>query len=187
MEPRHRLHLLIRALVLAAPLWGAAGAGAKTYLTRSQALELAFPKDAKVERKTAFLTDAQADAAKKKARAPLDSKVWTYYQAASSTGAPLGWAYFETHPVRTMTETILVAIGPDGTVRFIEVLAFAEPEDYAAPGAWLKQFERRRLDDELALRRGLRGITGSTLTAEAVAQGARRVLAVHEVIHSGAP
>jgi hypothetical protein len=174
VEPRHRLHLLIRALVLAAPLWGAAGAGAKTYLTRSQALELAFPKDAKVERKTSFLTDAQADAAKKKARAPLDSKVWTYYQAASSTGAPLGWAYFETHPVRTMTETILVAIGPDGTVRFIEVLAFAEPE-------------RRRLDDELALRRGLRGITGSTLTAEAVAQGARRVLAVHEVIHSGAP
>lgn len=187
MEPRTRLHLLSAVLVLAAPLAGAARCEAKTYLTRTQALELAFPKDAKVERKTAFLTDAQADAAKRKARAPLDSKVWTYYQAASSTGAALGWAYFETHPVRTMSETILVAVAPDGTVRFVELLAFAEPEDYAASPAWLKQFERRRLDDELALRRGLRGITGSTLTAEAVASGVRRVLAVHEVIHSSTP
>lgn len=187
MEPRHRLHLLIRALVLAAPLWGAAGAGAKTYLTRSQALELAFPKDAKVERKTAFLTEAQADAAKKKARAPLDSKVWTYYQASSSTGAPLGWAYFETHPVRTMTETIMVAVSTAGAIRFVEVLAFSEPDDYLAPEGWLKQFAGKPLDDDLALRRGLRGMTGSTLTAEAVAQGARRVLAVHEVIHSPTP
>lgn len=186
MEPRHRLHLLIRTLVLAAPLAGAAGAGAKTLLTQSQALALAFPPGARVERKTAFITDAQADAAQKKARAKLESKVWTYY-AGSSSGTALGWAYFETHPVRTMSETIMVAVSTAGAIRFVEVLAFSEPDDYLAPEDWLKQFAGRPLDDELALRRGLRGMTGSTLTAEAIAQGARRVLAVHEVIHSRTP
>lgn len=145
-------------------------------LSQKDALALAFP-DGKFERRTAFLTDAQAAAAEKAARAKLDSKVWTYYVAGSTA------AYFESHPVRTMDETVMVLVR-DGKVGFVEVLSFSEPEDYMAGKRWLAQFEGRALDDELALRRGLRGIAGATLTAEAAARAVRRVLAVHEVIHS---
>lgn len=145
-------------------------------LPQKDALALAFP-EGRHERRTAFLTPEQARAAEKAARAKLDSRVWTYYVAGSTA------AYFESHRVRTMDETIMVVLR-DGKVAFVEVLSFSEPEDYLASERWLAQFRGRRLDDELALRRGLRGIAGATLTAEAVARSVRRVLAVHEVIHS---
>lgn len=145
-------------------------------MPQKDALALAFPSGAP-ERRTAFLTEEQAAAAERLARAKLGSRIWTYYVAGSTT------AYFESHPVRTMDETVMVVLR-DGKVAFVEVLAFSEPPDYLASSRWLAQFGNRALDDELALRRGLRGITGATLTAEAVTRSVRRVLAVHEVIHS---
>jgi hypothetical protein len=177
VEPRSRLHLLSVVALAGAALLGAAPAQARLLLAQKDALALAFP-GAKPERRTVFLTDAQAKEATARARSKIESKVWSYY--ASSTTL----AYFETHPVRTMDETIMVVLEPSGAVRFVEILAFSEPDDYIAPAAWLGQFKEKPLDDELALRRSLRGITGSTLTAEAVAAAVRRVLAVHEVIHS---
>ena len=150
-------------------------------LSQKKALELAFPHGAP-ERRTAFLSEDQIRAVQSGARSKLESLVWTYY-AGAAPGDEGVVAYFETHPVRTMDETFMVVVGPDGRVRFVEMLAFAEPDDFLAPPRWLKQFDGRPLDDELALRRGLRNITGATLTAEAVAQGVRRVLAVHQALH----
>ena len=176
MEPRTRLHILKEAALAAVVLLAGTAADARVLLSQKDALALAFA-DAKPERKTAFLTAAQAAAAEKAAKAKLESQVWTYYVAGSTT------AYFESHPVRTMNETVMVTV-VGGKVGFVEILSFSEPEDYLASKRWLAQLAGRPLDDELALRRGLRGITGATLTAEAVSRAVRRVLAVHEVIHS---
>jgi hypothetical protein len=156
-------------------LLGGTPSSAAALMSQKDALALAFP-GAAPERRTAFLTEEQASAAEKAARAKLGSRVWTYYVAGSTT------AYFESHPVRTMDETVMVVLR-EGKVAFVEVLAFAEPPDFLASPRWLRQFDGRGLDDELMLRRGLRGITGSTLTAEAITRSVRRVLAVHEVIH----
>jgi Na+-translocating ferredoxin:NAD+ oxidoreductase RnfG subunit len=140
---------------------------------------LAFPQ-AKPERRTAYLTDAQVKAVEEAARAKLESKVWTYYVAGSTT------AYFESHLVRTMNETVMIVVGADGKVAFVEVLSFAEPDDFMASKRWLAQLTGRELDDELVMRRGLRNITGATLTAEAVTRSVRRVLAVHRVLNAPA-
>lgn len=176
MEPRTRLHLLVAALAIAFP-GVAAPVSARVLLAQKDALTIAFPGGVAPERRTAFLTDAQAKEAEGLARSKLESRVWTYYVAGST------WAYFESHPVRTMNETIMVVVGADAKLRFVEILSFAEPEDYLAPRKWLKQFDGKPLGGELALRRGLRNIAGATLTAEAVARAVRRVLAVHKVIH----
>ena len=130
------------------------------------------------ERKTAFLTDAQAHAAEAAAHSKLESKVWTYYVAGSTT------AYFESHLVRTMNETIMVVVAAGSQVAFVEILSFAEPEDYLASKRWLGQFPGRKLDDDLALRRGLRNIAGASLTSEAVTRAVRRALAVHQVLNA---
>jgi Na+-translocating ferredoxin:NAD+ oxidoreductase RnfG subunit len=176
VEPRSRLHLLAAAaLVQAAPLAGAAWTQARVLVSQKDALKIAFGSAAP-ERRTAFLTDAQAKAAEDAAQAKLESKVWTYYVSGSTT------AYFESHPVRTMNETIMVVVGPDDRVRFVEILSFAEPDDFLASKRWLQQFSDKPLDEDLALRRGLRNIAGATLTAEAVSRGVRRALAVHRVL-----
>jgi len=146
-------------------------------LGQKQALEVAF-LGVVPERRTAFLTDAQAQAVEEAAQAKLESRIWTYYVAGSTT------AYFESHPVRTMNETIMVVIGEGGRVRFVEILSFAEPDDYLASKRWLGQFLEKPLSSDLALRRGLRNIAGATLTAEAVSRGVRRALAVHQVLNA---
>jgi len=144
-------------------------------MSQKDALALAFP-GTKPERATVYLTDAQAKAVEDAAQAKLESKIWAYYVSGSTT------AYFESHLVRTMNETVMVVVGADGKVSFVEILSFSEPDDYMASKRWLDQLPGRALDADLALRRGLRGITGATLTAEAIARSVRRVLAVHQVL-----
>lgn len=145
-------------------------------MSQKDALAAAFP-GAAPERRTAFLTDAQAKAVEEAGRSKLDSKVWTYYVAGST------FAYFDSHIVRTMNETVMVVLDANAAVRFVEILSFAEPEDYLASKRWLAQFPGRRLDDDLAIRRGLRNIAGASLTAEAVARSVRRALALHQVLN----
>lgn len=130
------------------------------------------------ERRTAFLTNAQALAVGKAAQSKLESTMWSYYVSGSTT------AYFESHPVRTMNETIMVVVGADAKVRFVEILSFAEPPDYLAGKPWLAQFTGKPLSEDLAPRRALRNIAGATLTAEAVSRGVRRALAVHQVLNA---
>lgn len=181
MEPRPRVHLLAAALLAGAALTlGAAPARARVLLSQKDALAVAFP-GGRPERKTAFLTDAQAKAVEELAQSKLESKIWTYYVAGSTT------AYFDSHLVRTMNETVMIVVNGNGTVLFVEILSFAEPEDYLASKRWLAQFPGRRLDDELVLRRGLRNIAGASLTSEAVTRSVRRVLAVHQVLNPKPP
>ena len=155
---------------------------ARLLLTQKQALDLAFPAGTAVERKTAFLTAEQVREAEALAKAKVESKVWTYYVAASS-GAPAGWAYFDRVIVRTMPATVMGAVAPDGTLRFLEVLTFDEPDDYKSSPRWLAQLKGRTLDKDLRVGGVLRNQTGATLTSASFAESARRMLAVHAVLH----
>lgn len=155
------------------------------YSSREQALARAFPPPAKVERKTYFLTDAEREKAGRAARAKVDSALVIAYVAKGQNG-PLGTGYFDTHNVRTMPETILVTVKPDGTLGAVEVVAFGEPEDYLPRRNWLKLFGGRRLD-ELTVGRGLAHVTGATLTTRAIADAVRRVLAIHSVVAGRPP
>lgn len=170
MEPRTRLHLLVLLLGLAAP------AEARVLLSQKEALKLAFPSGA-VQRRTAYLTEEEAKEASERGRVKVDSRVWHYYEGED------GYAYFETHVVRTMPETFMAVVGKDGALKFVEVLAFSEPDDYLPRPRWLEQFQGRRLDGDLFVRRAIRNVTGASLTSQALTDGIRRVLAVHAVLH----
>ena len=156
----------------------ASPAGARVYQTQQEALRSAFPVPAQVERKTLFLDEAQAGAVEKEAGSRLPGRIFPYYLGRVD-GTLLGYAYFDTHLVRTLPETIMVLLAPDGKIRRIEILSFSEPEDYFPREAWLGQFSGKGLDPNLGLRRGIRNLTGASLTAEAITQACRRILALH--------
>ncbi|HXU11543.1 MAG TPA: FMN-binding protein [Candidatus Binatia bacterium] len=175
----------LRPVLCAALLALAAGrTEARVYLTVPQALDAAFPKPAQVERLTLYLDDAQAGRAAEAAGVPVEARVVPYY-VGRRDGRVTGYAYFDTHLVRTLPETILVLVAPDGSLSRIDILSFDEPEDYLPSGRWLQQFPGRRLED-LGARQGLRALTGATLSSRAVTQAARRVLALHRLF-VGAP
>ncbi len=159
---------------------------ARLLLTQSQALGLAFPAGTAVERRTAYLTGPQAEKVQALAKAKLDSKVWTYYVGLAS-GAVVGTAYFDRVVVRTMPATLMAAVDADGSLKFLEVLTFDEPEDYRAGPRWLAQLRGRRLGADLRAGGVLRNMAGATLTSAALADSARRLLAIHAVLNGGAP
>lgn len=169
-------------------LWAAASApaAARVFLTVDEALKLAFP-GCQVERRTAYLTPEQLARARRLAGVEVPGALVSYY-AASRDGQPAGTAYFDTHRVRTLPETLMVVVDPAGRVTRIEVLSFREPEEYLPRGPWYGQFAGRELGPELDLKRGIRPVTGATLTARATTAAVRRVLALHQVIAGkGAP
>jgi electron transport complex protein RnfG len=154
----------------------------QVFLTVDEALTLAFP-GAEVTKETVYLTAEQRQRVEARLGAQLDSAVARPYVArrAPTDGAPpelVGVAWFESHRVRTLQETIMFAVDPQGRVQRVEVLAFAEPAEYLPRAKWYGQFPGRVLDDELQLGRGIREVAGATLTARATVAAARRSLAL---------
>ena len=155
-------------------------AGAKVFLTRSEALELAFP-DCKVVRQTRYLTADQRRRATEMAGVEVDSRLVVQY-AAHCEGEPAGTAYFDIHRVRTLAETLMVVVDAEGKVLRLEVMSFLEPEEYIPRRNWYEQFLERRLDDRLRLKRSIHAVTGATLTARATTEAVRRILALDRVL-----
>ncbi len=165
--------------MLGAAVAGAAPAAASAQLTQQEALATAFP-GAQIERRTAFLSEADLASVRSAAGpdAPVDQAVVTYY-VARRDGEAAGVAYFDSHRVRTLNEVLMIVVQPDDRIRTIEVLRFAEPPEYHARDAWLRQFEGRALDADLSLKARIANMTGATLTSNAITRAARRVLAMH--------
>jgi len=152
-------------------------------MTREEVLVAVYP-GAAVEAERVFLTRDQVRRASELAQVDIESPLVARYVARRS-GQVVGRAYVDTHAVRTKRESLLVALGPDGSVRRVEVTAFLEPREYLAPEPWLRQFDERALSDDLALQRAIRPIAGATLTAQSATDAVRRVMAIDEILELG--
>lgn len=153
---------------------------ATVLITVEEALELAFP-DVETTRETVFLTDDQLRIAAAAAELQIEGAMVTRF-VARSDGDVVGFAYLDTHRVRTLPETLVVILDSGGKVLRVEVAAFREPLDYMPGDSWYRQFDGEQLDRDLALDRNIRPITGATLTARATTDAVRRSLAIHVAI-----
>jgi hypothetical protein len=155
-------------------------APAELLLTEQAALARAFP-GAAVERHSVFLTPDERAAVEQAARSKLPSAIVTVFEARRG-GAPAGRAVLDTQLVRTLPATVLTALTLDGRVKAAFVLQFAEPPDYLPREGWLRTLDGRALDDELWPGRGVRRVTGATLTVQALNDAVRRALALDAVV-----
>jgi hypothetical protein len=147
----------------------------------TEALGLAFP-GAKLTRREHILTEAQAKAVLALAGTPLTG-LWQVAYEARMDGRLVGVAFFDTHRVRTLNETLMVAVSPEGKVVRVEAVAFQEPDEYRAKEAWVRQFDGKGLDPQLGLKGAIRPLSGATLTAHAMTDAARRGLALHQILY----
>jgi hypothetical protein len=168
--------------VAAVALWLSAllPAQGKVLLSIEEALELAF-EEAEVTRTMRTLDDAQRERVAELCGQELERSL-VYPYVATRDGAVVGTAYFDVHRVRTLRETLMVVVRPDGTIGRVELLAFGEPADYIPRDVFYAQFVGRPLDEELNLKRSIRGITGATLSARSTVDCGRRVLAIHRAL-----
>jgi hypothetical protein len=162
-------------MLLAASPAGAAG------LTQPEAIALAFP-GAKIERREHFLTEAQQAQVKTLAGTELKTRFVVGYEARRE-GELVGVAFFDTHVVRTLPETVMVAISSKGLVVRLEVVQFREPDEYRAPAAWTKQLEGKGLTPGFSLKAEIHPLSGASLTATALVDASRRVLALFQLLY----
>jgi len=149
-------------------------------ITREEALKAAFP-GATIQSERLFLTAGQMAEAAALAGVEIPNAMMARYRAEKA-GTVLGFAYVDTHLVRSKPESLLVILDADGTLRRIEVTAFLEPPEYRAPPGWYGQYEGKKLNPDLSLQRAIRPIAGATLTAAAANRAVRRVLAIHRAV-----
>ena len=149
-------------------------------MTQQQALASAFP-GATVARQTFFLKPEQVDAARKESGVDFKDQMIVRY-TGTENGRVIGYAYFDTHVVRTLPETVMIVVTPDGKVDRVDILSFNEPQDYLPKPRWIDQFKGRRLDDDLSLKRSIRPISGASLSGRAIVNASRKILAIHRVL-----
>jgi hypothetical protein len=159
----------ISLIALAAP--------ARVFMTQQQALASAFPAGTTFTRQSIFLTPEQIAAAKKESGVDFADKLVIRY--AGSNGR---YAYFDTHRVRTLPETVMVIVTADGKVERIDILSFDEPPDYFPKQRWIDQFKGRPLNDDLSLKKAIHPLSGASLTGRAIVNASRKVLALHRAI-----
>jgi hypothetical protein len=165
---------ILAPLALSLPLFA-------TLPTSQEALALAFP-GTQLIRKEHILGEPQADRVKALSQGELAGR-WIVAYEARREGRLVGVGYFDTHRVRTLNETLLVAISSEGRILRVEAVAFREPAEYMANEAWIKQFEGKELDAQLSLKGSIHPLSGATLTAHAMTDAARRCLALHQVLY----
>ena len=179
MNRIRRAACVVAATAVAATL-SVVGAIAQAQLSRDEALALVYP-GATFSAERLFLTAEQVKAASARAGAAVETPLIARY-TAQRDGSVVGRAYIDTHTVRTKKESLLISLDADSRVRRVDVVAFLEPPDYRAPAPFVGQFTGRRLEDDVRLNRAIRPIAGATLTAIAVTDAVRRVLAIDAVL-----
>lgn len=127
-----------------------------------------------IERRVVALTEAAHARLREELRDDEVPRTWFVY-IARIDGAVSAIALFDTHRVRTLRETLLVAFDVDLRVRSIDVVAFAEPRRYLPRASYYGRYEgRARADLE---GRGVDAVSGATLTSQATGRAALRALA----------
>ena len=73
--------------------------------------------------------------------------------------------------------TFLVAIAPDDRLKDVDILVYREPRGgEVAYDAWRKQFRGKTAADSVRVGKGIRSISGATISVHAVTAGVRRML-----------
>jgi hypothetical protein len=163
-------------------------AQAKVFMKLDEAIAQSFPssRHCKTEPQNRYLTAEQLKKASELAGSTIPSALVVRY-AATCDSKPAGFAYTDTHRVRTHPETLLIVVGTSGNLDKVEVLSFDEPLEYIPREQWYGKFKDQKLDPELQLKRGIPFVTGASLTSRATTESVRRALAVDQVLRGSKP
>jgi Na+-translocating ferredoxin:NAD+ oxidoreductase RnfG subunit len=153
---------------------------AEIFYSKSEAMELAFGKDAQVEQLSLFPDENEVTKIEQDAKIKLDSGLFTFY-VGKDQGKILGYAAIETSTVRTTPETLMIVLTPDGELSKVVTLAFHEPPEYQPPEHWFDQLYKRPLAD-MDFNKGVDGISGATLSTRSALNSIRKVMAIYQVM-----
>jgi Na+-translocating ferredoxin:NAD+ oxidoreductase RnfG subunit len=180
-----RIKLYVTFVALSLMIVGLASlVSAKVFMQKEEALQQAFPQADIIEKANLYLTPPEREQILKASGVKPGSALYTFY-IGKRNGVVIGYAAIEAATVRTLPETVIVVLEPDGSVSHVEILAFFEPEEYKPSKRWLKQFPGRTLSTQLRIGGDIHGITGATLSAQAITRQVRKTAAMLKIYLEG--
>lgn len=179
----------MKALLLTCATLALAAGPGKVFHSQEQALEMAFGKKSKVTRTTHYWTEEERDrlialAGTKDVGLTHVEFEQLLHKGKTDDGRRV---WFDTRLVRNKQQTLMIVVGKDQTVEDLVVCSFDEPLDYKPVDRWYAQFEGKKLDDKLKLKKAIHGVSGATMTARATTAAVREMLAADDVARHGVP
>ncbi len=150
------------------------------YLTKKEALALAFPGAEKIKKEKKWLTDTQRQAIGKILGEKYQERRVTYYFGLNEEGQPIGAMVIGNEIGRSYPITFMVVINPDGTVKDVEIMVYREPHGWEVRfESFLSQFFGRDARDPFD---NIHNITGATLSVRSMTRGVKKAVAEFQVI-----
>jgi Na+-translocating ferredoxin:NAD+ oxidoreductase RnfG subunit len=165
-------------LLFGLALWFPLGVNAIEYMTKEEALKIAFPSSdtaapEKKETSSEAATTIEALWGKKS-----DSTNYKIYIGKKGSDVQ-GYAMFLTRGTKYQPITFMVKVSPSGKVDLVVVVVYREPRgDEVKEPRFLKQFFGKTHKDKVELNRDITAVAGATVSAEVITAGVKEALFV---------
>ena len=154
---------------------------AKSKISVEQVIKTSFKNVNEVKTKSLILSSKQFKEVRSRAKAAIKTKVYRYYDIVSA-GKSIGKAVLITRKVRSKKATVLYAFDTKGTLRFSEIMAFGEPPEFVPSKIWMSQLQKQKPSAKLTVGKDIPTISGSTMSASSITEGARVARAIYEIV-----
>ncbi len=153
----------------------------RTYATKSEILESAFP-GAEIEKRKVKITPEMRKEIETLIKGRFFRIRFSFY-IAKQGGEILGYASVINEIGKTEPITFMVVLDSKAVVKRVDILVFRETQGYEIENKrWRNQFVGKSLKDPLRLKRDIDSISGATLSSRAVTKGVKKILAVFKVV-----
>ena len=154
---------------------------AKTKSSVDDVIRSSFTGVSTIEPKRIILTNKQFSQVQSRAKAAVRTKIYRYYDIKSGTKR-VGYAVLISRKVRAKKATVLYAFDNSGRLKFTEIMAFGEPPEYIPSKTWMSQLQNRDHTAILTVDKDIPTISGATLSARSITEGARVARAIYEIV-----
>ncbi len=153
---------------------------AKTNASIESVIKSSFLNVTSINPQQLVLNKVQYEKIKNRAKTAIRTKVYRYYDIKSGSKI-VGYGVLVTRKVRTKKATVLYAFDLTGKLKFSEIMAFSEPPEYIPNKQWMSQFKNQLSSADLTVGKDIPTISGSTLSARSISDGARIARAIYQV------
>ena len=152
----------------------------QVYLTKKQALEIAFPGADTIKKEKHWLTKDETDAIGKLCQQKIKEMRFTFYSGIKN-GKPMGYMLIDNIIGKSFPITFMTVLNTDGTVRDVEIMVYREPQGWEVRyKTFRSQFYGK---DSSSDSREIHSISGATLSVNSIKIGVYKALAAYKVLY----
>lgn len=154
---------------------------AKVLISPSEAMRLHYPKSSQILKKNILLNAKNFQKIQKESQVKLRSKIFKSFLIKEGDKS-VAYGVLINRKVRSKNAVILYIISNESKLVATEIVAFNEPSEYIPSKSWLEQFDKLSTQKSPHLGEEIATVTGATLSARSITDGARVAFALYNTI-----